>query len=122
MIIPAIDFSHARVVQLVQGEWLALERDLDTMLDALRGFPWLQIIDLDAAKNEGDNRELVRRCCQAGYRVRVGGGLRSLERAGEALAWGAERIILSSALFRAGRPDRELLQALQPLGRERLIF
>ncbi len=122
MIIPAIDFAHGKVVQLVQGERLALERELEPVLAAMRGFAWLQVIDLDAAKGEGDNRELVRRCCQAGYRIRVGGGLRSLERAREALAWGAERVILSSALFRDGQPDAELLNALQPLGRRRLVF
>ena len=122
MIVPAIDFAHGKVVQLVQGERLALERELEPVLEAMRGFPWLQVIDLDAAKGEGDNRDLVRRCCQAGHRVRVGGGLRSLERAREVLEWGAERVILSSALFRGELPDYDLLHALQILGRQHLVF
>lgn len=121
MIIPAIDFQAGRVVQLVQGERLALERDLEEMLDAFAGFPWLQVIDLDAAKGEGANGALVRRCCRAGFRVRVGGGIRSRARAEEVLSWGAERLILGSAAFRADGVNTAFLGALAPLGQERLI-
>ncbi|MGH9534080.1 MAG: HisA/HisF-related TIM barrel protein [Terriglobales bacterium] len=122
MVIPAIDLQAGRVVQLVQGERLSLERDVEEMLAAFRGFPWLQVIDLDAAKGEGRNDALVRRCCQAGFHVRVGGGIRSRERAEEVLAWGAERVILGSAAFQASGLDTEFLTALSPLGPERLIL
>ena len=74
------------MVQLVQGERLALQRGLDEMLAAFQGFPWLQVIDLDAAKGVGNNDALIRRCCQAGFRVRFGGGVRSRARAGLAPA------------------------------------
>lgn len=122
MIIPAIDFQGGAVVQLVQGEATALERELEPTLEWLRGFPLLQIIDLDAAKGEGDNAALVRRCCQAGFRVRVGGGVRSLERARAVLDDGAEQIIIASAAFADGAPNRAFLDSLQPLGRERIIL
>lgn len=122
MIFPAIDFQGHSVVQLVQGERKALERDLGEMLEAFRGFPVLQIIDLDAAKGEGDNGALVRRCCQAGYRVRVGGGIRTLEKAREVLSWGAEKVIVSSAAFRHGKPDVAFLESLQAIGRDATIL
>lgn len=122
MIIPAIDLERGRVVQLVQGERKALERDLDEMLAEFRGFPVLQIIDLAAAKGEGDNCELVRRCCQAGYSVRVGGGIRSLQRAEEVLSWGADHIIVGSAAFTATSPNVAFLDRLLTLGRERIII
>ena len=122
MIIPAIDFQGGHVVQLVQGERTALERELDPTLAWLEGFPWLQIIDLDAAKGEGDNSALVRRCCRAGFRVRVGGGIRTLERARAVLADGAEQVILGSAVFREGAPDLAFLESLQPVGREHLML
>lgn len=122
MVIPAIDFQGGKVVQLVQGERLALERPLAAMLEQFRDFPDLQIVDLDAAKGEGDNRELVRLCCQAGHRVRVGGGLRSLARAEEVLAWGAEKIIVSSAAFGPDGANRPFLSALARLGPERVII
>lgn len=121
MVIPAIDFQGGRVVQLVQGERPALTRELEPMLEEFRGFPLLQIIDLDAAKGEGNNRDLVRRCCNAGYRVRVGGGIRSRARAEEVLGWGAEQIIVSSAVFGPAGLNPEFLPALVDLGRERLL-
>lgn len=122
MIIPAIDFQNHAVVQLVQGERTALERELEPTLAWLAGFPLLQIIDLDAAKGEGDNSALVRRCCQAGFRVRVGGGVRSLERARAVLDDGAEQVIVGSAAFKDGAPNRAFLDSLQSLGRERIIL
>ncbi len=122
MIIPAIDFQNGTVVQLVQGERTALERDLDATLEWLAGFPLLQIIDLDAARGIGDNSALVRRCCRAGFRVRVGGGVRTLERARAVLDDGAEQVIIGSAAYRDGAPDAEFLDALQAVGRERLIL
>ncbi|MGH9506105.1 MAG: HisA/HisF-related TIM barrel protein [Terriglobales bacterium] len=122
MVIPAIDFQSHRVVQLVQGERLALERELEETLAAFAGFPWLQVIDLDAAKGEGSNRDLIRRCCRAGFRVRAGGGIRSRAAAEEILAWGAERVILGSAAYAADGVNTGFLRQLEPLGRERLIL
>lgn len=122
MIIPAIDFASGAVVQLIQGERLALRRDLDEVLEEFRDFPVLQIIDLDAAKNEGDNRKLVEKCCRAGHQVRVGGGIRTLERAREVLDSGARQVIVSSALFSQESPNLAWLEAMQVLGREHLIL
>ncbi|HVA64559.1 MAG TPA: HisA/HisF-related TIM barrel protein [Terriglobales bacterium] len=121
MLIPAIDFQAGAVVQLVQGERWALERALEPTLAWLRGFPWLQVVDLDAAKNEGENCVLVERCCRAGFRVRVGGGVRSLDRARALLDAGAEQVIVGSAAFAGAAPNREFLEPLQSLGRERIV-
>ncbi len=122
MVIPAIDLQGGRVVQLVQGERLALERGLDEMLAAFQGFPWLQVIDLDAAKGVGSNDALIRRCCQAGFQVRFGGGVRSRDRAEQILQWGASRVIVGSAAFTAAGVNTEFLAGLAPLGTERLIL
>ncbi len=122
MVIPAIDLQGGRVVQLVQGERLALERGLDEMLAAFQGFPWLQVIDLDAAKGVGNNDALIRRCCQAGFRVRFGGGVRSRARAEEILQWGASRVIVGSAAFTASGLNTDFLASLAPLGTECIIL
>jgi phosphoribosylformimino-5-aminoimidazole carboxamide ribotide isomerase len=58
----------------------------------------VQVIDLDAAKGEGANDDLVRRVC-AELPCRVGGGIRSIERAEATLALGATHVIVGSALF-----------------------
>src|SRR5512134_2740171 len=99
MLIPAIDLQGGRVVQLVQGERLALAYDdLDEWLERFAGFPIVQVIDLDAAKGTGDNDPLVRRACAA-LPCRVGGGVRSIARARELIDAGALELIIGSAFF-----------------------
>src|SRR6185369_18092101 len=53
---------------------------------------------------------------------RVGGGIRSVERAREVLAAGAQQIIAGSALFRNGAPDLAFARVLSDaVGRTRVI-
>lgn len=122
MIWPAVDLAGGAVVQLVQGEREALRRALDPTLDWLQGFPQIQVVDLDAAKGEGANPDLVRRCCRAGFRVRVGGGIRSVDRAQATLDAGADSFIVGSAAFTATGYDFDFLDRLQSLGRERIVI
>ena len=101
MLIPSIDLQGGRIVQLVQGEKLAIEiSDIDAWIERLRGQPKIQLIDLDAAKGEGDNESLVARICRE-LPCRVGGGIRTTERAKAILALGATKVIVGSALFNA---------------------
>ena len=105
MLIPSIDLQGGRIVQLVQGERLAVESsDLDGWISRFRDFPAVQLIDLDAAKGTGSNDELVSRIC-AELPCRVGGGIRTVARAREILRAGATHVIVSSALFTRGRLD-----------------
>src|SRR5918996_3937727 len=98
MLIPSIDLMGGRIVQLVQGERLALESHaIDEWIARFSGWPKVQLIDLDAAKAQGNNDRLVKRI-SAELPCRVGGGIRSLERAKEVLAAGATHVIVGSAL------------------------
>jgi phosphoribosylformimino-5-aminoimidazole carboxamide ribotide isomerase len=122
MLIPSIDLQGGKVVQLVQGERLAIESDdIDSWVRRFAGRPKVQLIDLDAAKGEGDNGAIVARICAA-LPCRVGGGIRSIARARDVLALGATKVILSSALFRDGKADLEFARRLAgELDPERLI-
>ena len=122
MLIPSIDLHGGKVVQLVQGERLAIESaDIDGWVRRFAGRPKVQLIDLDAAKGEGDNRSIVARICGA-LPCRVGGGIRSIERAHALLALGANKVILSSALFRAGAVDLDFAARLaESVGSDRVI-
>jgi phosphoribosylformimino-5-aminoimidazole carboxamide ribotide isomerase len=122
MLIPSIDLQGGKVVQLVQGERLAIESDdIDSWVRRFAGRPKVQLIDLDAAKGEGDNSAIVARICAA-LPCRAGGGIRSIERARGVLALGATKVILSSALFRDGTVDLEFARRLAgELGLDRLI-
>jgi phosphoribosylformimino-5-aminoimidazole carboxamide ribotide isomerase len=122
MLIPSIDLQRGRIVQLVQGETLAVETtDLDAWITRFSGYPKVQLIDLDAAKAEGRNDPLVREICGR-LPCRVGGGIRSIDRARDILTMGATHVILSSALFTASGPDLAFAGTLaDAIGRERII-
>jgi phosphoribosylformimino-5-aminoimidazole carboxamide ribotide isomerase len=105
MLIPSIDLQRGRIVQLVQGERLAVETsDTEAWISRFSKYPKVQLIDLDAAKGEGDNLALVKAIC-ARLPCRVGGGIRTVERAAAVLDAGATAVIVSSALFRPRGQD-----------------
>lgn len=122
MLIPSIDLQGGRIVQLVQGEKLAVASDaIDDWIERCTGWPKVQLIDLDAAKGEGANGGLVARICGQ-LPCRVGGGIRSVERAREILGLGATHVILSSALFRGDAVDAEFARRIaEAIGRDRII-
>ena len=81
MIVPCIDLMDGKVVQLVQGREKALEGDAPlAMLEKFAAFPQIQVIDLDAAIGRGSNDDLVKLLASRAL-CRVGGGVRSVERA-----------------------------------------
>jgi phosphoribosylformimino-5-aminoimidazole carboxamide ribotide isomerase len=103
VLIPSIDLKSGRIVQLVQGEKLALEsHDVDGWIARFRGFPAVQLIDLDAAMATGNNDALVRYIA-AKLPCRVGGGVRTVARARELVDAGASHVIVGSSLYRGGR-------------------
>jgi phosphoribosylformimino-5-aminoimidazole carboxamide ribotide isomerase len=122
MLIPAIDLQNGAVVQLVQGEKLAIrDEDIDKWVQKFARFPKVQVIDLDAAMGRGDNLAIVRTIAGS-LSCRVGGGIRNVARAQDILAAGARQVIAGSALFRDGRPDLAFARSLaDAVGREQVI-
>ena len=122
MLIPSIDLKDGAVVQLVQGERLAIrDDDVFRWVRRFERFPKVQVIDLDAAMGKGDNLLLVRQIAAA-LPCRVGGGIRTVARAQDVLAAGAHQVIAGSALFKDGRPDVDFAASLaDAVGRERVI-
>jgi phosphoribosylformimino-5-aminoimidazole carboxamide ribotide isomerase len=118
VIIPCIDLMGGKVVQLVQGREKALEAEGPlAMLEKFRAFPQIQVIDLDAAKGEGSNDALVELVASRAI-ARVGGGVRSPERAQELIEQGAYRVIVGTAAFDLEKLT-EIADAATP---ERLII
>lgn len=116
-VIPAIDLRHGRCVRLYQGNYdretvfgddpVAMARHWQKL-----GAPRLHVVDLDAAKGEPPQSDLVAAIVRAvDLPVQVGGGLRSREAAETVLAVGAERIVLGTAAVREPGLVRTLAQA-----------
>lgn len=122
MLIPSIDLKGGAVVQLVQGERLAIkDDDVFRWVRRFSAFAKVQVIDLDAAMGSGDNLALVRQIAGQ-LSCRVGGGIRTIERAKDVLAAGAHQIIAGSALFSHGRPDLDFASRLAgEVGANRVI-
>ncbi len=122
MIFPCIDLLDGKVVQLVQGREKALEGDAPLeMLRRFAAFPEIQVIDLNAAMGSGSNDALVR-LLAAHARTRVGGGVRSVNRARTLVDQGAHKVIVGTAVFAADGIDAAFLTDLAAaIGRERVI-
>jgi len=99
MLIPSIDLMGGRIVQLVQGERLKLAfDDFEYWIERFSKYPLVQLIDLDAAMQQGENRTLIEMICKR-LRCQVGGGLRTAEDGRLLLEAGAKRVIYGSSLF-----------------------
>jgi phosphoribosylformimino-5-aminoimidazole carboxamide ribotide isomerase len=123
MLIPSIDLMGGKIVQLVQGQRKALEfDDFQPWVDRFSKYKLVQLIDLDAAMGRGDNRQLVREFARQ-LPCQVGGGIRSIETAGEILNAGAQRVILGSSLISSGAINAAFASdAAIELGTEKLVF
>lgn len=100
-----------KVVQLQQGERLALQSDdVDGWIEKFSAFQIVQLIDLDAAMGKPANDDLVRYIAGK-LPCQVGGGVRSIDRAKELLDTGARRVILGSSLFNERGVNRARAEA-----------
>ena len=116
MIIPCIDLMDGKVVQLVQGRDKALEGEAPLeMLRKFAAFPEIQVIDLDAAMGKGENSALVELLAVRAT-CRVGGGVRTADRARHLIQLGAHRVIVGTAAFTPAL--QEIANAVE---RERIV-
>jgi len=124
VLIPSIDLMGGRIVQLVRGETLKLAfDDFEYWIGRFAKYPLVQLIDLDAAMRQGDNRAQILEISRR-LPTQVGGGIGTVEKAQAVLGAGARRVIVGSALFGGERLvnldfARKLAAAA---GRENLVF
>jgi phosphoribosylformimino-5-aminoimidazole carboxamide ribotide isomerase len=123
MIFPCIDLMDGKVVQLVQGREKALEGDSpEEMLRRFAAFSEIQVIDLDAAMGRGSNDALVEMLASRAV-CRVGGGVRTVDRARTLLQQGAHKVILGTSAFTQNGINEPFLRELRDaVGRERLLI
>jgi len=112
MIIPCIDLMGGKVVQLVQGREKFLELpDPLAVLEKFAAYPQIQVIDLDGALGRGDHSDIIRQLCQR-KPCRVGGGIRTVEKAVQTVQGGAHKVIVGSSAFTPCGINAEFLRSL----------
>ncbi|MFP4227550.1 MAG: 1-(5-phosphoribosyl)-5-[(5-phosphoribosylamino)methylideneamino]imidazole-4-carboxamide isomerase [Salinivenus sp.] len=125
LLIPAVDVRNGRCVQLRQGDY-----DDETVyfedpvkmakLWRVQNARTLHVVDLDAARGEGDhNRDVIHDMCEAlDIPVQLGGGIRSMDQIEAALTMGVYRVILGTAAVR--NPDL-VDEALERFSAQRVV-
>jgi phosphoribosylformimino-5-aminoimidazole carboxamide ribonucleotide (ProFAR) isomerase len=122
MIIPCIDLMGGKVVQLVQGREKFLELpDPLAVLEKFAAYPQIQVIDLDGALGRGDHSDIIRQLCKR-KPCRVGGGIRTVEKALRVVQGGAHKVIVGSSAFTPCGINAEFLRPLlAAVPREKLM-
>lgn len=104
IIYPAIDIRDGKAVQLVEGDF-----DQETIFDAdpvdaarrweSLGAEWIHVVDLDGARSgRRRNQEVIARIRDSvSAKLQLGGGIRSLANARDALESGIDRVVIGSA-------------------------
>jgi phosphoribosylformimino-5-aminoimidazole carboxamide ribonucleotide (ProFAR) isomerase len=123
MIIPCIDLMGGKVVQLVQGREKFLELpDPLAVLEKFAAYPQIQVIDLDGALGRGDHSDIIGELCKR-KPCRVGGGIRTVEKALRVLGGGAHKVIVGSNAFTPCGINSEFLRPLlAAVPREKLMM
>jgi len=123
--VPSIDLAGGKAVRLLQGrretaEILGEPAELAEKY-ACAGFPFLHVVDLDAAFG-GKSQiamlgTLFKSCAGSRMKIQWAGGIRSLALAEQALSCGAERVVFGTAIFEA---PQEVASASARFGAERI--
>lgn len=105
MLIPAIDVMGGHIVQLLGSEKKVYElAAFGPWIEKFSRYPLVHVVDLDAAMRSGSNRHIVEALGKQ-LPCQVGGGIASPESAQAALAAGARRVVVGSALVKDGQID-----------------
>lgn len=103
---PAIDLRGGQVVRLHQGDYAneTVYGDDPVAVAAAyqaAGAAWIHVVDLDAARGGGSNRELVSAvAATVAVPVQSGGGVRTIGDADALIAAGVARVVVGTAAFR----------------------
>jgi phosphoribosylformimino-5-aminoimidazole carboxamide ribotide isomerase len=105
LVIPAIDIMNGRCVRLVQGDFeqrtVYSEDPATIAVDFARaGAVRLHVVDLDAARGEVGNRDVIESVIEAGLTVQVAGGVRSADQVEAWIGAGAGAVVMGTVAVR----------------------
>ncbi|ELR11500.1 histidinol dehydrogenase [Acanthamoeba castellanii str. Neff] len=113
-LVPSIDLMNGHAVQLVGGDPANKKLDAGDPVPLAEQFKLvgeIAVVDLDAALGRGDNAETIKKLLTVAP-CRVGGGIRTVDKALEWLNAGAAKVVIGTA----AKPD-----FLRQLPRERVV-
>ncbi len=123
---PSIDLRDGKCVRLYQGDF-----DAETVYDddpvavarefEAEGAPWIHVVDLDAARTgDAANLAVIEAICAAvSCRIQTGGGVRTVEAAGDRLLAGVARVVVGTAAVEHPELVDELCAVAPRAGRGR---
>ena len=109
LVIPAIDILGGRCVRLRRGDYANPTVYSDDPVDVAAGFAdagaeRIHLVDLDAARGQGDNHELILAIVRRDdVKVQVAGGIRSEVQVDRLFAAGANAVVMGTAAVREPR-------------------
>ncbi len=126
LVIPAVDVSKGHCVQLVGGNPSDRIFEHPDPVEVARkwakDFPVIHVVDIDAARGEGDNLDVVESVCEVcaerGVEVQVGGGVRDTDRALSLVDAGAKRVIVGTLAFKDPEGFERLVKRVKERGAE----
>ena len=106
-LLPAIDIRAGRVVRLRGGDFVrefVHGNDPGAIVERFRalGATWIHVVDLDRARGDGSQANVVRSLVAAALpmRCQVAGGLRTEAAVDDMLGYGAARVIIGTAALK----------------------
>jgi phosphoribosylformimino-5-aminoimidazole carboxamide ribotide isomerase len=109
VVIPAIDILGGRCVRLTKGDYEQVKVYADDPVEvaaefAAAGAQRVHVVDLDAARGSGSNRDVVAAMLeQHDVKVQVAGGVRSVEAVDALIEAGASWVVMGTAAVQDAR-------------------
>lgn len=103
LLFPAIDLKDGKVVRLYKGDFSTVHQVADDPVTTAKAFydagaRYIHMVDLDGAKDgKRQNSEIVRAVADAGLKIELGGGIRTIADIEAVFSMGVWRAVIGSA-------------------------
>lgn len=124
-ILPAIDLINGRCVRLTKGDYSTEKVYHEDPVEMAKNFEnagakFIHLVDLDAAKNQGNNYQVIYDIAKnTNLVIEMGGGVRDTETLKKVLDFGVQRVIVGSL---AVKNPQIVFGWIQQFGHDKIII